>query len=65
MENNYAQEGEAQKFLALTNYIYGISDHCYNRCLVDFQTKDLNVMERDCAVACIQKQMTIYADMQR
>lgn len=54
---------EAHRFIATTKYLYDTNRICFDKCVVDFQTKDISVMERECALACLQKHMTIYKDI--
>ena len=54
---------EAHKFFSTTKFLSNINTLCYNKCVVDFQTKDIGAMEKECALACIRKQMTIYPEM--
>ena len=54
---------DAHKFFATSKYLYEINQNCYNKCVVDFQTKDLSAMEKECALACLKKHMAIYKDV--
>ena len=54
---------EANKFYASTRYLYQVNQICNEKCVVDFQTKDLSAMEKECATACLRKHMTIYRDL--
>ena len=54
---------EANRFYATTKYLYDTNRICYEKCVVDFQTKDVSTMERECALACLKKHMTIYKDI--
>ncbi len=54
---------EAHKFFNTSQYLYQLSQTCYNKCVVDFQIADVGPMERDCAKACIAKHMIIYKDL--
>lgn len=54
---------DAHKFFAVTRYLYQINQTCFEKCVVDFQTKDIGPMEKECGVACLKKHMTIYKDM--
>jgi hypothetical protein len=40
---------EAHKFFNTTRYLYQINQICFEKCVVDFQTKDLGAMEKECA----------------
>ena len=53
---------EANRFYATTKYLYVTNRICYEKCVIDFQTKDLSAMERECGLACLKKHMTIYKD---
>ena len=54
---------EANRFFATTKYLQETNRICYEKCVVDFQTKDVSAMERECAFACLKKHMTIYKDV--
>ena len=54
---------EANKFMATTRYLYDTSKTCYEKCVIDFQTKDIGPLEKECALSCLQKHMTIYKDL--
>jgi hypothetical protein len=54
---------EAHKFFTTTRYLYQVQQTCFDKCVVDFQTKDIGAMEKECALACLQKHMTIYKDL--
>ena len=53
---------DANRFFTVTNYLYQVQETCYDKCVVDFQVKDIGVMEKSCAQACIAKHMTIYKE---
>ena len=61
MESSSASE--ANRYYATTKYLYDTGRLCYDKCVVDFQTKDVSAMEKECALACLKKQMTIYKDV--
>lgn len=54
---------EAHRFVATTKYLYDTNRLCFEKCVVDFQTKDISAMEKECALACLKKHMTIYKDV--
>lgn len=54
---------QANKFFAITTYLQQVQGTCYDKCVVDFQSKDISAMEKECAKSCIRKHMTIYKDM--
>eukprot|EP00352_Strombidinopsis_acuminata_P005290 CAMPEP_0176376332 /NCGR_PEP_ID=MMETSP0126-20121128/28117_1 /TAXON_ID=141414 ORGANISM="Strombidinopsis acuminatum, Strain SPMC142" /NCGR_SAMPLE_ID=MMETSP0126 /ASSEMBLY_ACC=CAM_ASM_000229 /LENGTH=65 /DNA_ID=CAMNT_0017737733 /DNA_START=21 /DNA_END=218 /DNA_ORIENTATION=- len=54
---------DATKFFAVTKFLNDANKLCQDKCVVDFQTKDLSAMEKQCATACLKKQMTIYRDL--
>ena len=58
-------QGEANKFYTVTRYLYQVNQICNEKCVIDFQTKDLSAMEKECAYACLRKQMTIMKDLQK
>ena len=57
------QARDANRFYTITTYLQNVQDTCYNSCVVDFQSKDIGAMEKECAKACIQKHMHIYEDL--
>ena len=54
---------KANKFFAITNYLQKVQETCYDKCVVDFQSKDISAMEKECSKQCIQKHMVIYQDL--
>ena len=54
---------EAHKFFTTTKYLYQANSTCFDKCVVDFQTKDIGAMEKECAIACLRKHMVIYKDL--
>ena len=63
MDSVSASEGH--KFIATTKYLYDTQRLCYEKCVIDFQTKDISAMEKECALACLKKNMAIYKDVAR
>ena len=57
------KQSDANRFLTVTNYLYQVQETCYNKCVVDFQSKDIGAMEKKCSQACIAKHMAIYKDL--
>jgi Tim10/DDP family zinc finger len=49
----HATSNEAHKFYAVTRYLYQVNTNCFEKCVVDFQTKDIGAMEKECAAACL------------
>jgi hypothetical protein len=60
---NSATQVDANRFYATTKFLYDTSRLCYEKCVVDFQTKDVSTMERECGLACLKKNMVIYKDV--
>lgn len=54
---------QANKFYTITNYLQKVQETCYDKCVVDFQSKDISAMEKECSKKCIQKHMVIYKDL--
>ena len=54
---------EAHSFFAATKFLYQVNKTCYEKCVVDFQTKDISAMEKECANACIKKHLTVFKDV--
>ena len=61
--NTSVSANEATRFYATTKYLYETNRICYEKCVIDFQTKDVSAMEKECALACLKKHMTIYKDV--
>lgn len=53
----------ATHFYAVSHFLFQAQQTCNNRCVVDFQIKDLSAMEKECANACVQKHMVIMKDV--
>lgn len=54
---------DAHRFFATTKYLHDANQLCFSKCVVDFQTKDISAMEKECALACLKKHMVIYKDL--
>lgn len=54
-----ANDHTTHRFYAATRFLHQTQQHCYDKCVVDFQTKDLSAMEKECSNACVRKHMTI------
>ena len=54
---------QAQHYYAMNHFLMKAKETCADKCVVDFQTKDISVMERECANACIQKHLVIFKDV--
>lgn len=54
---------EAHRFVATSKYLYDTNLLCFEKCVVDFQTKDISAFEKECALACLKKNMSIYKDV--
>ena len=54
---------DANRFFTITNYLQQVQATCFESCVVDFQTKDIGAMEKECAQKCVTKHMTIYRDL--
>ena len=54
---------DANRFLTVTSYLQNMQEICYKKCVVDFQSKDISAMEKECAKTCIAKHMTIYKEL--
>lgn len=46
---------DAHRFYVISKFLNDINEICYDKCVVDFQTKDLGTMEKECALACLKK----------
>ena len=57
------QASDANRFFTITNYLQQVQATCFEKCVVDFQNKDIGAMEKECAKKCITKHMTIYRDL--
>ena len=54
---------QATHFYAVSHFLFKAQQTCNDRCVVDFQIKDLSAMEKECANACVQKHMVIMKDV--
>ena len=59
-----ANRESANSYFTLMNYLQQTHLDCYSSCVVDFQSKDISAMEKECAMNCIKKHMAIYPDLQ-
>lgn len=56
-------QAQANHYFAMNHFLAKAQQTCTDKCVVDFQIKDLTAMERECANACIQKHMVIFKDV--
>lgn len=49
---------------AVFSYMAGAQQECYDKCVVDFQTRDLGGMENMCISDCIRKSQVLVKEMQ-
>ena len=63
MEEVTAQD--ANRYFTLATHLQETARTCYSHCVVDFQSKDISAMEKECAKACIGKHMHIYEDLMK
>ena len=57
-------EKQAVLVYTMSNFFSEANKMCYQKCVVDFQTRDLSAMERECATKCIRKQLHVVKEMQ-
>jgi len=63
MENGAANREAANTYFTTQQYLQQTHLDCYSSCVVDFQSKDISAMEKECAMNCIKKHMAIYPDL--
>lgn len=51
---------EAYNFYSAAKFMQQAQQTCYDKCVVDFQVKDISAMEKECANACLKKHMTMF-----
>ena len=56
-------KSQAEQIYSVYKYKFMTQKTCYEKCVVDFQTKDISAMEKECANSCIKKHMTIMKDV--
>ena len=56
-------EAAATKYYAMAHFMYQAREVCADKCVVDFQQKDIGAMEKECANACITKHLTLVNDV--
>ena len=56
-------DAAAAKYYALSHFMYQARETCAEKCVVDFQQKDIGAMEKECANACIAKHLTLANDI--
>lgn len=50
-------------FQASTKYFFDTAQQCFDHCVTDFQSKQLNAQEKDCTKACFTKQMAVFGSL--
>jgi hypothetical protein len=50
----------ANQMFAAGHFLKTMQTTCYEKCVVDFQTKDISAMEKECANACLRKHMAVW-----
>jgi Ser-tRNA(Ala) deacylase AlaX len=53
----------AQHLYTVTHFLMKANQTCNDKCVVDFQSKDISAAEKECANACIKKHMVIFKDI--
>ena len=57
---------ENQKFInfqASARYFFDTASQCFDHCVTKFDTKDLDVNEKNCVNNCFTKQMVVYGSL--
>ena len=57
-------EKSAVVIYTMANFFTKVNLLCHDKCVVDFQTKDVSAMETTCLNKCIYKQMHVFREMQ-
>lgn len=60
---NTIDAATANYHMALGSFLVSSQVDCFNKCLVDFQTKDLSAMEQMCTSDCIKKSQVAVQEM--
>ena len=55
MSSNFINENQANYQFATATFMIKTQVDCFNKCLVDFQVKDIQAMEQMCTDDCIRK----------
>ena len=55
----------ANQLYASGHFLNQMQQTCYQSCVVDFQTKDISAMEKECANSCVRKHMAVFNDLKR
>ena len=55
----------AHTLYASGHFLVQMQQTCYQACVVDFQTKDISAMEKECANSCVRKHMAVFNDLKR
>ena len=55
----------AHSLYASGHFLVTMQQTCYKSCVVDFQTKDISAMEKECANSCVRKHMAVFNDLKR
>ena len=60
---NLIDSATANYQMALGSFLVQSQVDCFNKCLVDFQTKDMSAMEQMCTADCIKKSQIAVQEM--
>lgn len=50
-------------FQASSKYFFDTAGQCFDHCVKQFDSKDLNASEKNCVNACFTKQMVVYGSL--
>ena len=50
-------------FQASTRFFFDTSAQCFDHCVKNFQTKELDMNEKECVNSCFTKQMVVYGSL--
>ena len=62
--NNCIDAATANYQYAMASFMIKSQLECFNKCLVDFQVKDIQAMEQTCTNDCIRKSTVAVQEMQ-
>lgn len=51
---------KAYDYYSAVKFMHQAGQTCYDKCVVDFQVKDISAMEKECANACLNKHMSMF-----
>lgn len=50
-------------FQTSTKYFFDTAQQCFDHCIKDFSSKDMNPQEKECTQGCITKQLVVFSSL--